>query len=48
MTTATMRQDKFRLLCWPAALWIAYELLWYEQFKLTGTPAMAGCTAKLA
>jgi hypothetical protein len=25
-----------RLLCWPAALWVAYELLWYEQFKLTG------------
>jgi len=25
-----------RLLCWPAAIWIAYELLWYEQFKLTG------------
>lgn len=25
-----------QLLCWPAALWIAYELLWYEQFKLTG------------
>jgi uncharacterized membrane protein YphA (DoxX/SURF4 family) len=24
------------LLCWPAAIWIAYELLWYEQFKLTG------------
>ena len=25
-----------RLLAWPAAIWIAYELLWYEQFKLTG------------
>lgn len=24
------------LLAWAAALWIAYELLWYEQFKLTG------------
>ncbi len=24
------------LLAWPAAIWIAYELLWYEQFKLTG------------
>jgi uncharacterized membrane protein YphA (DoxX/SURF4 family) len=23
-------------LTWPAAIWIAYELLWYEQFKLTG------------
>ena len=42
MTSATTLQDGFgarralRLLCWPAALWIAYELLWYEQFKLTG------------
>lgn len=26
----------FKLLAWPAALWIAYELLWYEQYKLTG------------
>jgi len=25
-----------KLLAWPAAIWIAYELLWYEQFKLTG------------
>jgi uncharacterized membrane protein YphA (DoxX/SURF4 family) len=25
-----------KLLAWPAALWIAYELLWYEQYKLTG------------
>ena len=25
-----------KLLAWPAAVWIAYELLWYEQFKLTG------------
>jgi uncharacterized membrane protein YphA (DoxX/SURF4 family) len=25
-----------KLLAWPAALWIAYELLWYERFKLTG------------
>jgi uncharacterized membrane protein YphA (DoxX/SURF4 family) len=25
-----------RLLTWPAAIWIAYELLWYEQYKLTG------------
>lgn len=24
------------LLAWMAAAWIAYELLWYEQFKLTG------------
>jgi len=28
--------DILRLLTWPAALWIAYELLWYEQFKLMG------------
>lgn len=25
-----------KLLVWPAAIWIAYELLWYEQYKLTG------------
>jgi uncharacterized membrane protein YphA (DoxX/SURF4 family) len=25
-------------LAWAAALWIAYELLWYEQYKLTGNP----------
>jgi uncharacterized membrane protein YphA (DoxX/SURF4 family) len=25
-----------RLLAWPAAFWIAFELLWYEQYKLTG------------
>jgi uncharacterized membrane protein YphA (DoxX/SURF4 family) len=25
-------------LSWAAALWIAYELLWYEQYKLTGNP----------
>ena len=25
-----------KLLAWPAAAWIAYELLWYEQYKLTG------------
>lgn len=24
------------LVAWAAALWIAYELLWYEQYKLTG------------
>jgi uncharacterized membrane protein YphA (DoxX/SURF4 family) len=30
------RTTLLRLLCWPAAIWIAYELLWYEQFKLTG------------
>ena len=27
-----------RLLTWPAALFIAYILLWYEQYKLTGNP----------
>jgi uncharacterized membrane protein YphA (DoxX/SURF4 family) len=26
----------YRLLTWPAALFIAYIFLWYEQFKLTG------------
>jgi uncharacterized membrane protein YphA (DoxX/SURF4 family) len=25
-----------KLLAWPAAIWIAYEFLWYEQYKLTG------------
>ena len=25
-------------LTWPAALWIAYIFLWYEQYKLTGHP----------
>ncbi|MBD0272887.1 MAG: hypothetical protein ICV73_13280 [Acetobacteraceae bacterium] len=25
-----------KLLAWPAAIWIAYELLRYEQYKLTG------------
>ena len=25
-----------RLLSWAAALWIAYEFLWYEQYKLAG------------
>jgi uncharacterized membrane protein YphA (DoxX/SURF4 family) len=25
-----------RLICWAAAAWIAWELLYYEQFKLTG------------
>ena len=25
-------------LAWAAALWVAYELLWYEQYKLTGNP----------
>jgi uncharacterized membrane protein YphA (DoxX/SURF4 family) len=27
-----------RLLTWPAALYIASILLWYEQYKLTGNP----------
>lgn len=25
-----------RVAVWAAALWIAYEFLWYEQYKLTG------------
>lgn len=25
-----------RLVCWAAAAWIAWELLYYEQYKLTG------------
>lgn len=33
------RTDRIlRLLAWPAAIWIAYEFLWYEQYKLTGAP----------
>ncbi|MBR0671515.1 DoxX family protein [Neoroseomonas soli] len=33
------RADRIlRLLAWPAAIWIAYEFLWYEQYKLTGHP----------
>lgn len=24
------------IIAWAAAVWIAYELLWYEQYKLTG------------
>jgi len=27
-----------KLLSWPAALFIAYIFLWYEQYKLTGDP----------
>jgi uncharacterized membrane protein YphA (DoxX/SURF4 family) len=27
-----------RLLAWPAAIWIAYEFTWYQQYKLTGHP----------
>lgn len=27
-----------KLLCWPAAIFIAGILLWYEQYKLTGNP----------
>ena len=31
------RTDRIlRWLAWPAAIWIAYEFLWYEQYKLTG------------
>lgn len=29
-------QTLSRLVVWAAALWIAYEFLWYEQYKLTG------------
>ena len=32
-----MTKDRaLRLVVWAAALWIAYEFLWYEQYKLTG------------
>jgi len=37
MADALSRPDRIlRLLAWPAAIWIAYELTWYQQFKLTG------------
>ena len=39
-----MTKDRLlRLVVWAAAIWIAYEFLWYEQYKLTGTraPSMA-------
>ena len=37
MAEALSRADRIlRLLAWPAALWIAFELTWYQQFKLTG------------
>jgi uncharacterized membrane protein YphA (DoxX/SURF4 family) len=33
------RTDRIlRLLAWPAAIWIAYEFTWYQQYKLTGHP----------
>lgn len=33
------RTDRFlRRLAWPAAIWIAYEFTWYQQYKLTGHP----------
>ena len=33
------RTDRIlRLLAWAAAFWIAYEFIWYQQFKLTGHP----------
>lgn len=35
-TSTTPLGRTLRLLVWPAAIWIAYELLWYEQYKLTG------------
>lgn len=32
-----MNRDRVqRLVVWAAAIWIAYEFLWYEQYKLTG------------
>jgi hypothetical protein len=31
-------QKALKLLTWPAALFIAGVLLWYEQYKLTGNP----------
>ena len=37
MAETLSRTDRvLRLLAWPAAIWIAYVLLWYEQYKLTG------------
>ena len=30
------RETVQRLVVWAAAIWIAYEFLWYEQYKLTG------------
>lgn len=30
------RQVLPSVIAWAAAVWIAYELLWYEQYKLTG------------
>ena len=33
----TLDKDRtLRLLAWIAALWIVYEFLWYEQYKLAG------------
>lgn len=32
------RARLLHLATWPAALWIAYIFLWYEQYKLTGNP----------
>jgi uncharacterized membrane protein YphA (DoxX/SURF4 family) len=37
MLTLSPGTDRIlKLLAWPAAIWIAYELTWYQQFKLTG------------
>jgi uncharacterized membrane protein YphA (DoxX/SURF4 family) len=37
MLTLSPGTDRvLKLLAWPAAIWIAYELTWYQQFKLTG------------
>ena len=37
MLTLSPGTDRvLKWLAWPAAIWIAYELTWYQQFKLTG------------
>jgi uncharacterized membrane protein YphA (DoxX/SURF4 family) len=37
MSQARPTHIVFNLLAWAAAIWIAYELLYYLQFKLTGS-----------
>lgn len=34
-----------RILTWPAALYIAGVLLWYEQYRLTGNPGSVWLSA---
>lgn len=36
VTRPAWRASASSLVAWAAAIWIAYELLWYEQYKLTG------------